>query len=44
MFPMEAEHKYFMNPQAEVIMLTGEITRVDEDKPQEALPNATTCN
>ena len=43
-FPMEAEHKYFMNPQAEVIMLTGEITRVDEDKPQEALPNATTCN
>ena len=43
-FPMQTEHKYFMNPQAEVIMLTGEITRVDEERPQEALPNATTCN
>ncbi len=43
-FPMNVEHKYFMNPQAEVIMLTGEITRVDEERPQEALPNATTCN
>ena len=43
-FPMEAEHKYFMDPHADVIMLTGEITRVDEERPQEALPNATTCN
>ena len=43
-FPMQTEHKYFMNPHADVIMLTGEITRVDEERPQEALPNATTCN
>ena len=43
-FPMKVEHKYFMNPHADVIMLTGEITRVDEERPQEALPNATTCN
>ena len=43
-FPMQTEHKYFMKPHADVIMLTGEITRVDEERPQEALPNATTCN
>lgn len=38
------EHKYVMFPKTEMVTLHGEVIRVDENKPQECLSNATTCN